>query len=144
MRKRAKLIAERDRARKQLEHQIEQEKLVESYKELSTRTGGFARGGTADKKQLKRKAQEQEQLAKFGLRFHERPKSRKPVNVELQVKVRNVPRYSGEMAERELKAKQEYERMKLRIGPVGNKMGDQYLTDSDLADFKKGLLRRRS
>jgi len=144
MRKRAKLIAERDRLNKVKEAVQEQERLLESYRELSTRTGGFSRGGTVDKVAIKKRLQEQESLSKFGPRFHERPKSTKPVNVSMQVKQKPNPRYTDEMATREEKAKQEYERMKMRVGPVGNKMGDQYLTDSDLADFKRGLLRRRS
>lgn len=54
------------------------------------------------------------------------------------------PRYDGDMLRREQLAREETAALKSRVGPVGNKMGDQYLTDTDLKDAKAGLLRRRS
>lgn len=57
--------------------------------------------------------------------------------------VKKVPQYSGEMLERELAAKDHYERMKLRVAPPGNKMGAQYLSDSECEAFRAGELRRR-
>jgi hypothetical protein len=49
-----------------------------------------------------------------------------------------------EMARREALAQEATKELINRVGPIGNKMGNQYLTDTDLADFKQGLLRRRS
>jgi len=54
-----------------------------------------------------------------------------------------APKYEGTMLEREQAAKAQYERMKMRVAPPGNKMGAQYLSESECEAFRAGELRRR-
>jgi len=140
--KRRKLIAERDRARKKEEALREEVLLAENYTRLQTMTAGFAKSGEA-KSGLKGKQELFDLRARFGLRYStdERVKAKLQPAVP---KVRVKPAYESHMLERELEAQEKTRQLKARIGFAGNKMGLQYLTDSDLADEKKGLLRRRS
>ena len=56
--------------------------------------------------------------------------------------VKSAPRYEGEMLKREQAAQDQYERMKLRVAPPGNKMGAQYLSESECEAFRAGELLR--
>lgn len=72
------------------------------------------------------------------------PDERLPAKYAVQPQRRQSAKLSPEMQERDDAAKRHYdERIRPRIGQVGNKMGDQYLTDSDLKDMRAGNLRRR-
>jgi hypothetical protein len=51
--------------------------------------------------------------------------------------------YTGEMLEREQAAQAQFERMKQRVAPPGNKMAAQYLSESECVAFRAGELRRR-
>ena len=146
MGRRSKRIAEIDRKRKAEEKVQEQHRLRESALELKTRSAGFAKSkpSAALKKSIKEKLKEQEILAKFGTRYSldsAFAPARKTAHSLITKKSVN---YTGEMAVREQKAKEQAALLKARVGFVGNKMGLQYLTDSDLEDERKGLLRRRS
>lgn len=146
MSRRSKLIAKLDRERRAAERQAELEKLAASAKALKTREAGFARTPLTDamRKTIKRKQAEEAVAKAFGPRYSLEDAVTKARKTHQKGRKPNSVKYSGEMAAREQRAKEQAELLKGRVGPVGNKMGDQYLTDLDLADMRKGLLRRRS
>lgn len=141
---RQKILAQRDRERRLREQEVLDKALASNLKRLKTMTGGFARPGTVAKAGLKRKSETEAQLVKFGPRLQMDINQRLPAKADPIPKVPEIPQYEGDMAERQALAEQRTREMKARVGPVGNKMGPQYMTDSDLADERKGLLRRRS
>lgn len=141
---RQKLLAQRDRERRLREQEVLDKNLDKNLKRLKSLTGGFARPGTVARPGLRKKAENQAQLVKFGPRLQMDINQRLPAKVDPIPKVPEAPQYEGDMAEREEAARQRTREMKARVGPVGNKMGPQYMTDSDLADERQGLLRRRS
>lgn len=141
---RQKLLAQRDRERRLREQEVLDRDLANNLKRLKSLTGGFARPGTKAQAGLRKKVENQAQLVKFGPRLQMDINQRLPAKVDPVPKVPEAPQYEGMMAEREEAAQQRTREMKARVGPVGNKMGSQYLTDADLADERRGLLRRRS
>lgn len=142
--KRQKLLAQRDRERKLREHEVLDKALAQNLKRLRSLTGGFARPGTTAAPGIRQKAAQTAQLMRFGPRLNMAINQRLPAKADPAPKVVAEPKYDGEMAEREAAALQRTKEMQARVGPVGNKMGPQYMTDSDLADERQGLLRRRS
>ncbi|QDH83455.1 hypothetical protein [Achromobacter phage Motura] len=142
MTSRKKLIAERDRQRKKLDAEREQAALQANYERLATMSGGFARGGAA-KTGLKDKQKRFDAAARFGVRYSEDEGVKMKAQPSVP-KVKAAPQYESHMLEREHEALEQTRKLKARVGIAGNKMGLQYLTDSDLEDEKKGLLRRRS
>jgi len=140
--KRAKLMAQRDRERRARENLLLDEELASNLKRMKAEVGGFARPGSKIAKGTKQALALKDQLQRFGPRFT--TDFRGLARADPSPKVEQAPRYEGAMAEREAKAVEEAKFLKNRVGPLGNKMGDQYMTDTDLADFQKGLLRRRS
>lgn len=111
-------------------HKQEEDRLLkENYERLKNLTGGFARGGEV--KIIKKRLSPPSTLPFL------------PAKIDPPPKIMKKKEYTGDLLDRELAAKEKYREMQSRIAPVGNKMGAQYLNDTDLADFKKGLLRRR-
>ncbi len=145
MSRRRKAIAKLDRERRAAEQQREAEQLLARAKELKSRTGGFARTERTPElvRKLKKQVQQEQIEAKFGPRYQPEVAFGTARPTHQRAPVRKTVKYSGELALRQQAALQRTEELKARVGPVGNKMGDQYLTDSDLADMRKGLLRRR-
>jgi len=146
MRKRSKIIAERDRQRSRMERIQEQSRLEASALELKSRAAGFSLT-VPTKEQIRAIKRKERNLAKikmFGFRYTEGAISKSQREHYPVPKVKEKPKYEGELLQREQKAMELAKLLHGRVGPVGNKMGDQYLTDLDLADMKKGLLRRRS
>lgn len=140
--KRSKIIAERDRQRKKEEREAESLRLLKEFQRLKSLTGGFARSpSTKSKAEIKRKLRVEQERAMFGNRF-DVPK-RLPAKADPVPEKRKQVRYEGDMLKRELQAQEQTKLLKNRVGPLGNKMGNQYMTDTDYEDFKKGLLRRR-
>lgn len=124
--KRASLQRQRDKEQ-------ELKELQANYKRLTTMTGGFSRTvykGTLPKPIHPR----QEEIV--------RARTKQNPNAHLLLEV-SKKKLSPEMEAREKAAQQEAILLKARVGMVGNKMGLQYLTDSDLEDSRKGLTRRR-
>ncbi len=146
--KRAKLIAQRDRERKFLDGQKEIVELKANYERLSTMTSNFSRLEVSDvqkelnKKKLKHKQRQIEMQQKFGQRLAiEKPL---PARIVGLPKVKKQESYDDPLlAQREEQAQEKYKEMKSRTAPVGNKMGYQYLTQTDVEEFKLGLHRRR-
>lgn len=118
---------------KELSRRHKEEELVElrkNYERLTSMTGGFARGGTLIK--TKTRISPPDTLPFL------------PAKVDPLITQHKTLVYSGKLAVREELAKEKSLLLKARVAPIGNKMGAQYLNDSDLADFQKGLLRRRT
>lgn len=141
---RQKLLAQRDRERRLRDQEVLDRKLASNLKRLKSLTGGFARPGTVAAPNLRQKAAQAAQLARFGPRLQMDINQRLPAKADPVPKIPEEPQYDGELAKRQEAALQRTKEMQARVGPVGNKMGPQYMTDSDLADERKGLLRRRS
>ena len=143
--KRAKLIAARDRERRKQEQEAERQSLAASLQELRTRTAGFSKSPiTKEIRERIRQRLKKETMERLGPRY-DTSSSFAPARPGQHVlPAKKTVKYSGELAMREERAKIEAQKLRGRVGQVGNKMGPQYLTDSDLQDMRKGLLRRRS
>lgn len=116
------------------------EALNRQWEALLNQQGGFSRDGAKPKHLV---AQSKAAPTPFRRNMPEQPL---PGRYVAQQSTHNKKQLSPEMQEREDKAKRHYdENIRTRIGQVFNKgSASQYLTDSDLADQKKGLTRRRS
>lgn len=135
-------MAQRDRERRARESLAVEEQLASNLKRLKAEVGGFARPGSKIATGTKQKLALKDQLQRFGPRYTTSFRGEARADPVPRMEVQ--PTYEGDMAVREAQAKEEAKFLKNRVGPLGNKMGDQYMTDTDLADFQKGLLRRRS
>ena len=136
------LIRERDRQAREREEQ----QTAARAAELQTRTGGFSRTVlTPEKAKAMRKASFIE-AATFKEARDMRGVTQRQYRdgPSLDIKQKETPRYSGEMAERQRAAEAEYEVMKSRTGPVYNKGGDQYFTEDMVREMRTGTLRRRN
>lgn len=141
--KKQKLLALRDREHRLREQQVLDAQLQRNFERLKSEVGGFARPGTkASAPAIRKKARAEEQSKRFGTRYE--VGARLPAKADPAPRDNLGPRYTGDMARREAEALEQTKLLQNRVAPLGNKMGNQYMTDSDLADFKKGLLRRRS
>lgn len=70
-----------------------------------------------------------------------------PAKVDPVMRERKAPKLAqsvlDELPQREHAAAEKLKELKTRVGPAFNKGGYQYLGDSDLADVRAGLTRRR-
>lgn len=114
--------------------------LERKWQELLKAEGGFALNGVKPDKRTTITLDKRDPApARRNM-----PTERLPAKYSAQPQRRKTRAMTPEMQERDEAAKREYdERIRPRIGQVGNKMGDQYLTDSDLKDMRAGNLRRR-
>lgn len=142
--KRTKYLAAKDRAVKVRRNMEEELELARNLRQMQRQVGGFARPGTVAKPGLRKRALAEEQAKRFGVRLAQESPRRGPARADPPPKDNMGPRYEGEMAERQRAAYEKTRELKNRVAPLGNKMGAQYMTDTDLADFEKGLLRRRT
>lgn len=127
--KRKQLIRESDKIARGKELEL----LERNKQRLLSQVGGFARQGTVAKPKVKTVHFRQDEI--------DNARGTKPTT--LLIKAKPVPRYNGEMLDRENAALARYEGMKARTGPVFNKGGYQYLGDLDLEEVMSGNTRRR-
>lgn len=132
--------AKADKRRQHLKNQrlLEEQKLAKNAHRLKTMTTSFSRSEISN--------EERQNFAKQKF-----PKLRVDDAEVSHVKDRWTMAKSNrrvetdeEMIERDMRARQEYERKKQRTGPLYNKGGYQYFGELDLAELQKGGLRRRS
>lgn len=140
--RRAALIRERNRK----EQEAEVKRLQANWERIQNSTGGFA---LANSTTVAKGRPEPLLLHSVEKRFPGRFVAKVPSTQQIpkrglgSIKVKELPKYEGRMLEREQQAQEQTKLLKNRVAPIGNKMGPQYLNDSDLSDFEKGLLRRR-
>ncbi len=137
---RQQLLRERDRQARLREEEL----LVKNAERIKRMEGGFSRTPiTAESRAAFRRSAT---LGTFN-RAADACATPEPVRPAPKVVIpKPVPKYEGEMAVREKRAQEQYELMKLRTAPVGNKMGYQYIPPGSLdeADITSGKTRRRS
>ncbi|BAG41493.2 hypothetical protein [Ralstonia phage phiRSL1] len=132
----SKARAQKQRESVARQKQLDKEATERRWQELLKQQGGFTRPGTTPKVTTKPRQRIETRSFPF------QPATYVP-HGEQQAK---KPVYDEAMQERNKAAIEDYnQRIRPRIGQVYPKGSDQqYLTDSDLQDMQKGLLRRRS
>jgi len=136
---RSKEKAARSRIKNQQLKVQEQQKQEARVQALKTMTSGFARTVRTAEIEQKYKASKLPVYARTQVVQTRSLDERFPLPIPKQKQ-----QLSEEMQRREAAAKEKYEIMKTRVAPIANKMGAQYLSESELAAERKGELRRRS
>lgn len=121
----------RQRKRKQLED--EALALARNAERLMSMQGGFALNG------VRRDTPKDKPKAMYRNFQGVLPAKADPVHTP-----RTKVEYHGVMQDRELAARAAIREKEKLVMPLFNKGGDQLPTESDLKDFRSGLLRRRS
>lgn len=127
----SKARAAKQRAHKKRMLETEQQNLDKEFKRLKGLTGGFA----LDKRSTPKAKPVTEYRNYQGFL----PPKADPVHVTT-----DAVKLTDSMVERERRAQVVAKERSKLVMPVFNKGGYQLPTESDLADFKAGLLRRRS
>lgn len=142
LKSKAKASKQRERLKLERERQVAKDKAV--VVELQTRTAGFARTVRSASVEA---AFEQSKMPVYVRQAQVQHSRSTAERFDLSYGNKK-PAVMGELTDdlkqREEAAQEKTRLLKARVAPVGNKMGPQLLTESELQAERRGELRRRS
>lgn len=142
LKSKAKAARKREQLKASREREIQKD--LERVSELKTRTAGFARTSRSEAVEAAFKQSKMPTYAKQRAVEHTRSTAERFDLSYGNKRPAVMGEATAEMIERQAQAQEQAKLFKNRVAPVGNKMGPQLLTDSELAAERRGELRRRS
>lgn len=142
MSQRSKAKAALKREHEKRQKQMEEAALQRKWEKLTSQTGGFSRSASTRVSQPK-KIEPPRYQRESDLQLISKSRSDR-YNDYRTPEPKAKQRLSEEMQKREEAALARYQELKARTGPLGNKMGNQFMGELDLAEMRAGGLRRRS